>query len=455
MSILPKVNWSEGMFLRPHHLQTASRYFSSSLSMEINQIQSYAWGIISLQISEAELENFSFAIKSARLKMRDGSFVSVPDNTDVEPREMKEFLNKADGSLDVFFALPRLRDKSLNTLPLDKKIESGYDPRYITHLYKVTDENTGENPQEIETKKLNGKIFFSGENVTGYETIKIARVIRSGDSRNIPVLSTEFFPPALELKAFSPLDKLCQDVYHRLAAKNRMLIAQVTGGNISFSGNIADAIQIMLKIQTTSSFAAIIRQLIETPHLHPYIIYLEFCRLAGELSIFGKNMEFSDIPFYDQDQLGVCFKGLCEQINQLLEQVISTVYNKVEFKEKNNRLECELKEEWATTGMEFYLGVESDYEEDIVFNKLERVKLGAVRDIPSFTAQRLPGLEKQRLRRIPPGLPDSNNTYYWRISQEGELWNNVLKDKIIAISGTIDPLMNIRLYILNTSKGGA
>ncbi|MFH1860660.1 MAG: type VI secretion system baseplate subunit TssK [bacterium] len=449
MSILSEINWSEGMFLRPHHFQAASRYLNQALSTGISQNQSYGWGIISLQVSEAQLENLIFEIRSARLRMPDGTFVCVPDNTDIGSREIQTALNNLNGEVDVFFALPRLREKTPNTLPLGEKALDGYDRRYIVHPENMEDENTGGNIQQLEVKKLNGRIFFGDENTSGYDTIRIARVIRSGDNKNTPILSKEVFPPVLELRASSTLHKLCQDIYHLIAAKNRILTAQVAEGNISIHSNVAEAIQIMLKIQTTASFAALIHQLIESPRIHPYTIYLEFCRFAGELSIFDKGMKLPDIALYDHNDLAVCFQKLCKQIEQLLEQVISVTYNNSKFdKIKENQLECVLKDEWLIDS-DFYLSIESDYEERLVFERVNNIKLGAVSDLTAFEQRRLPGLEIQRLMRIPPGLPDRKNVYYFKVKQEGEFWNNVSRDKVLAVSGLIDPKMTYHLYILS------
>ena len=128
--------------------------------------------------------------------------------------------------------------------------------------------------------------------------------------------------------------------------------------------------------------------------------------------------------------------------------MISVTYVKGEFEIKENQLECILRDEWLTDSMDFYLGIESDYEERIVFDRIDNIKLGAVSDLIFFTQRRLPGLEMQRLMRTPPGLPDRKNAYYLKVKQDGEFWNNVLKDKIIAISGLIDPKMTYHLYIL-------
>jgi type VI secretion system protein ImpJ len=402
-----------------------------------------------MEISEAELENFVFAIKSAKLRMPDGTFVCIPDNTEVEPRKIKDIFDKMDGPMDVFFALPRAREREPNTLPLGEKPVEGYDRRYIVRLHEMADENTGGNIQQIEIKKLRGKIFFSGEDTAGYEVIKISQVIRSGDSRNIPILSQEFFPPALELKALTPLYRLCQDVYHRLLAKSQMLISQLIEGNISFSTDLADGIQTMLKLQVIASFGTFLRQLIETPHLHPYVAYLEFCRLMGALSIFGKDTGFRNISFYDHEHLGLCFSQICKEIFQLLEEVIPSIYRRVRFEIRDNQLECELKEEWLTPDVELYLGVESDYEEEILYNKVNMIKLGAVRDVPAFTMRRLPGLRLQRLRRVPPGLPERANAYYFKIEREEKQWESILQDKKMAIFGAIDPNMTFYLYVLS------
>lgn len=44
MSWYSKVVWSEGLFLRPHHLQQGDRYLEHLVESRTSQITPYPWG---------------------------------------------------------------------------------------------------------------------------------------------------------------------------------------------------------------------------------------------------------------------------------------------------------------------------------------------------------------------------------------------------------------------------
>ena len=47
------VHWHEGMFLRPHHLQTATRHVQQQANLSSQWDVHYNWGIRRLEIDEA------------------------------------------------------------------------------------------------------------------------------------------------------------------------------------------------------------------------------------------------------------------------------------------------------------------------------------------------------------------------------------------------------------------
>ena len=51
MKKTPQVFWGEGMFLRPHHLQTADRFRDEQLAREVFRVQPFAWGVQSLDVA--------------------------------------------------------------------------------------------------------------------------------------------------------------------------------------------------------------------------------------------------------------------------------------------------------------------------------------------------------------------------------------------------------------------
>lgn len=447
MTINPEINWAEGMFLRPHHLQASSRHLISALNHEVGNIRPYGWGINALEISDAELENFTFSIRTCQIRMRDGTWLCVPENADIEPRDFKEVLDTSDGPADVFVGIPRVRERDANTLGLGES-PGDYDRRYRVRLTELVDENTGSNPQQVETRRLAGRLFFGDESTQGYDTLRIAQLERSGGAQNVPVVSSSFFPPVLVLEAWPALHNVCRELYHRLAARNRSLASQIASRDVSFGSETAGGAEAMLKLKVTNAFVVLLRQLVNTPRVHPYNIYLELCRMAGELAVFDERREAPDLPIYDHDQLSVCFFELSEQLERLLDSIVPTAYVRRPFEMVQNRFQCSLDEEWLSGNMELYLGIETDYDEERVSEKVRAVKLAATGDIERINQRRLPGLRLQPVRRVPAGLPDRAGSHYFRISREGELWEGVQRDKVVAISGATDPAMDLHIYVL-------
>lgn len=447
MSITPEINWAEGMFLRPHHLQAATRHLHSMLNQAVETLQPYGWGIRRLEISDAALGNFMFTVQACQIRMKDGVWLSVPENADIEPRDFKEALDTSDGPMDVFIGLPRMRERDANTVGLGES-PSDFDRRYKVRLTEIIDENTGTNSQQIETRRLAGKLFFGDENSEGYDKLRIARLERSGGAQNVPLLDSGFTPSVLVLDAWAPLRELCHDIYHRLAATNRSLASQIVSRDVSFGSEGPGGAEAMLKLKVTNEYVVLLRQIINTPSIHPYNVYLEICRLTGELAVFGDRREAPDIPVYDHDQLGPCFFELSDQLERLLDSIVPTSYSRRAFEMVGNQLQCQLDDEWVEGETDLYIGIESDHDEERVVEEIGAIKIAATGDVSWINQRRLPGLRLQPVRRVPVGLPDRGGSYYYKVGRTGQLWEGVQRDKVLAVSGNVDPGMQMFVYIL-------
>ena len=56
MKLWPEVHWSEGQFMRPHHLQTAFRNAETLRNAAIDGIQPFAWGFTHLDLAADAIE---------------------------------------------------------------------------------------------------------------------------------------------------------------------------------------------------------------------------------------------------------------------------------------------------------------------------------------------------------------------------------------------------------------
>src|SRR5512140_1578377 len=294
----PQILWSEGMFLRPHQLQAADRYREDALREEIRRIQPFFWGLMSLEVAPDQLENYNFDVRGMEIKLKDGTSLTLGGNLRLFPRPFKTEIDAAGGRMEVHVGVPVWQESFANTFMLGEKVQ-GQDRRASMEMFETLDENTGANAQQIETKRYNGRLFFGNENREGYETLPIAVVERSGQGKNYPVLSRDFIPAVTEIGASSTLRTLCESVTNRLEAKHRLLLSEVSTGKLSMEHDAATAWQTIMKLQTLGSFTFVLQQITRIPRVHPFLVYCEFTRLAGELAIFGDPRKAPQIPLYD------------------------------------------------------------------------------------------------------------------------------------------------------------
>ncbi|MFC1890313.1 type VI secretion system baseplate subunit TssK [Thermodesulfobacteriota bacterium] len=452
MAYSPQVHWSEGMFLRPQHLQAAYHHTQSILQNELDHILPYGWGIRSLEISEADLENFVFAIANCQVRLRDGTVVAVPEEADIEPREFKNELDGAEGRLPVYIGTPRLREEANVVDPRGDSEDEGRRYRIVT--LELRDENTGTNPQQIEVRRLNGRLFFGAEDTTGYEVIQIAQLERSARTANRTIVSQDFIPPTLAMKACPVIYNLCHDLHQRLIAQNRHLASLASRDKIAVGGQGPGGVETFFKMRVTSIYTVLLGQLLSMPSLHPYLIYLELCRLVGELAIFGSSREAPQVPIYNHDKLGGCFFPIIENIEGMLKHLEPEAFLMRRFDKVGDQFECTLDDEWLAKDASYFLAFETNLDEAKVLAHVQTLKVAAPADLEKLLTVRRESLKLEFVRRLPSKLPDREGIFYFRIDQSNEFWQGsshwagVRKGKAIGISGPIEPTIEHTLYVV-------
>ncbi len=73
-----KVVWSEGLFLRPQHLQQQERYLERFVELRAGSLRPYTWGFSELELESDLLAIGKLGIKRARGVFPDGTPFSMP-----------------------------------------------------------------------------------------------------------------------------------------------------------------------------------------------------------------------------------------------------------------------------------------------------------------------------------------------------------------------------------------
>src|SRR5690606_3813106 len=80
-----KIVWSEGLFLRPQHMQQHERYVERFVNLRAGDLRPFAWGFSELELETDLLAVGSLAIRRARGVFPDGTPFSMPDDDPLPP----------------------------------------------------------------------------------------------------------------------------------------------------------------------------------------------------------------------------------------------------------------------------------------------------------------------------------------------------------------------------------
>src|SRR5579872_7441669 len=102
------VHWHEGMFLRPHHFQAATRHLIEVGNRDSRWDVHYNWGLRAIDIDREALANNRLVVRSLQARLRDGTVVSVPPDGALPEIELKAALAR-ETTVTVLLALPSLQ----------------------------------------------------------------------------------------------------------------------------------------------------------------------------------------------------------------------------------------------------------------------------------------------------------------------------------------------------------
>src|SRR5260370_41783562 len=78
MSWNAKVHWTEGLFLRPHHLQQNDRYLENAIDSRTRHVTPYPWGFAELEIDRDLAQQSKSGLRRAAGAMPDGRLFDFP-----------------------------------------------------------------------------------------------------------------------------------------------------------------------------------------------------------------------------------------------------------------------------------------------------------------------------------------------------------------------------------------
>jgi type VI secretion system protein ImpJ len=438
------------MFLRPHHLQASQRHAWRLGSLGDKWDLHYNWGLRSIDLDTQALANHRLVITSLQARLRDGTLVSIPEDGSLSAIDLKAAFEQ-NQTLDVYLGVPVFQPKRANV---------GTDgARYAAEPIEILDENTGQDPQQVHVRRLRFKVLLSTDDITGYETVRIARVEKLSAANAAPQLDISYIPPILGCDGWKPLHNgILRNVYERIGRKIELFAAQAVGRRIAVDSLAAGDVIIMAQLRELNEAYAVLGVLINAEGVHPLPAYMELCRIVGQLAVFDSTRRPPEIPAYNHDDLGGCFWRVKQRIDALLEGMSEPAYQVVPFIGAGFRMQVDMKPEWLEPAWQMFIGAYSPLlmSEDIVKlltrGGLLDMKIASTNRVEEVFKYGLSGLRFE-YKSAPPGVLPSGRTYFQinRESQQDE-WKEVRQSLTLAIrlsekfiKGNIDGQQELRI----------
>ena len=426
MSFWTEVHWSEGMFLRPHHLQAGQRWMENQVRAGMDAVCPFGWGFVDLKVAPEPLENFTLRLDACTVRMKDGTWVRIPENTEVEPLNFEAAMEAAGGRVDIFFGIPQMQAVRANTVSVEEPFATEGTPRYTAQPITRRDENTGENPQTVYVRRMAGRLFAAGDDMTGYEVIRVGTVARTDRPGAMPELVASGVAPVLTIQADAGLSALVTSLTDQIEAKDEVLAREARESRMLFTDGVAANTEHLLKLHVLNESRSQFKAMLQSPLLHPYDMFVALSRLLGHLSIFHDDLVPEALPTYDHDRPGEVFAWLRSRIEVRLEAMRPLAYVERRFVRKpdtqsRDGLEVELDRRWIDENLELFVAFHSD-EMDI--QELERhvygslnMKLASPSRAPRIANIAVRGLQLE-IKSVPAGtLPRRQNLHYFKINK--------------------------------------
>ncbi|AIF48223.1 type VI secretion system baseplate subunit TssK [Dyella japonica] len=414
-----KVVWSEGLFLRPQHMQQQERYLERFVALRSEALRPYAWGFTELELETNLLAMGKFGIRRARGVFPDGTPFAMPGD-DPLPPALEIDLNWRDQT--VYLTLP-LRSPS--------QAESGWPDAPADKLfrYRVRETEVGdasgsvEGTALLEVGGLSSRLLPQSHPLEGLSRIPLVRVLECRPDQRV-VLDEGFIPSVMSCQAASRLSTFLVELLGLLHQRGEALAGRVALTDRGGAAEIAD----FLLLQVVNRYQPLVAHWSAAPVAHPEDLYRVLVEMAGELATFttaGKRAPA--FPPYRQDALQESFEPVMLALRQSLSAVMEQTAIPIPLQQRKYGVWVAVVPDLGLLDTAaFVLAAKADLKSEDLRRQLPaQAKIGPVEKIRDLVNLQLPGIVANPLAVAPRQIPYHSGYVYFEFDKNSSMWREL------------------------------
>lgn len=438
MSRYSKVTWSEGLFLRQHHLQQGDRYAENLVDNRTRYISPYPWGFSQLKIDTDLAQRNKFALRQASGIFQDGTPFDMPGTSPLPaPIEVPEGSDKQTVWLTVPIATDGAREIDM--------AESPSGSRYIRELETVVDTTSSMHvEQEIEVAHLRAAFDIRKTVKPGFHCLKVARILEVRDKTII--FDTQFAPPVLVTQAHTTaagwVDRVIGWVDTKLEGLARYAADPSSGGGMQAFD--------YYMLQLLNGRINVLKHIRNSKYVHPEQLYQDLLALAGELWTFSPSRLAREYPEYDHDNLTEIFEPLLSDIQRLLSLDLGRAIRLDLVQRGPNAYVAAVTDRTLFRSATFVLEVAAEMPlTQIQYQFPELCKVGPNTAMKDLVQANLPGIALIHLPTPPRQIRAISDHVYFYLDKNSPLWPEFSTAQSMGLHFSGDwPAMQLDLWAI-------
>lgn len=306
MSWYSKVAWSEGLFLRQHHLQQSDRYIENLIETRVRHTSPYPWGFFDLEIDRDMAQQNKFGLRRCSGIFQDGTPFDMPGTSPLAvPVDVPDNASKQ----VVWLCMPMA---TVNGREVDMQ-DATSGSRYVRDLETLVDSSSNMHVEE-EVEVAHPRLSFEIRKTPkpGFHCLKVARILEVRDKTIL--LDETFAPPVVICHAHPVVSGWLERVIGWIDTKLETLARYAA--DPSSGGGLQTFDYFML--QMLNRQINLLKHMRNSKYVHPVELYQELLRIVGELWTFSPKRMAPEYEPYDQDSLDRVFEPVVSDIQRLL-----------------------------------------------------------------------------------------------------------------------------------------
>lgn len=400
--------WEDGAFLTPQQFQQQALWDAHMAQTVARMALANPWGVVTAEFDDGALALSRLNATRLVVRFPDGTLVDTDLSDNLPP--VCDLNGITADSVGVVLALPLL---SANGGNLDDGRDSERPRRWKQERVSVQ-ELAGHEQTDIPVLRHALTLRLAHQENTAWLTCPVARLVRNAQGQW--VRDPAFIPPMLALSGSPSLLARLRDLLHRLQARRLRLMDMRREANERMADFAVADVSLFWLLNALNGAAPVLSDLLESPALHPELVFRELVRLTGSLMTFSLEHDLKAIPAYRHETPEQVFGPLLSLLDQLLEASLPSRVVPVVLKQNGAMWKGDLHDARLREGADFWLSVRSSmptHELQARFPQL--CKAGSFDDVSEVVNVAMSGMAITPVSHVPAAIPVRLDNLYFAL----------------------------------------